>query len=245
MGPCRTRRTACRTIQEPPVLTDPLQQSFEDFIARSCASPRHLASRAGGWPVDALPRVGGPTRRAHPAAAARLSRACALVGLHRALAGHPVPRDRTGLRRHGRQRPAAGLQLPAVPRRDHRRWSMRWASAAASPSATASADARCCTPARRGRSCSRAPSWWIRASARPKIPCAASTRSGGPRSCYPQMQDVLRRFVLKPIEPAPVAAMRHLAQMSIRQEAGRLDLEVRRERHAGVPAARRRRPFRG
>jgi len=41
-----------------------------------------------------------------------------------------------------------------------------------------------------------------------------------PKKLYPRMQDVLRRFVLKPIEPAPDAAMRHLAQMSIRQEAG-------------------------
>jgi len=41
-----------------------------------------------------------------------------------------------------------------------------------------------------------------------------------PKKRYPTAEDVLRRFVLKPIEPAPEAAMRHLARVSIREEAG-------------------------
>lgn len=41
-----------------------------------------------------------------------------------------------------------------------------------------------------------------------------------PKKRYPEEQDVLRRFVLKPIEPAPEAAMRHLAKMSVREEPG-------------------------
>jgi pimeloyl-ACP methyl ester carboxylesterase len=39
-----------------------------------------------------------------------------------------------------------------------------------------------------------------------------------PKKRYAEAREALRRFVLKPIEPAPEAAMRHLGQMSIRQE---------------------------
>jgi pimeloyl-ACP methyl ester carboxylesterase len=39
-----------------------------------------------------------------------------------------------------------------------------------------------------------------------------------PKRHYPNADDVLRRFVLKPIEPAPDAAMAHLGRMSIHQE---------------------------
>jgi pimeloyl-ACP methyl ester carboxylesterase len=39
-----------------------------------------------------------------------------------------------------------------------------------------------------------------------------------PKKRYAAAAEALRRFVLKPIEPAPEAAMRHLGQMSIRQE---------------------------
>jgi pimeloyl-ACP methyl ester carboxylesterase len=39
-----------------------------------------------------------------------------------------------------------------------------------------------------------------------------------PKKRYPQAEDVQRRFVLRPIEPAPEAAMRHMARMSVHQE---------------------------
>lgn len=39
-----------------------------------------------------------------------------------------------------------------------------------------------------------------------------------PKKRYADAAEALRRFVLKPIEPAPEIAMRHLGQMSIRQE---------------------------
>ena len=41
-----------------------------------------------------------------------------------------------------------------------------------------------------------------------------------PKKRYATAEEVLRRFVLKPIEPAPAAAMRHLAQVSVHQEDG-------------------------
>ncbi len=41
-----------------------------------------------------------------------------------------------------------------------------------------------------------------------------------PKKRYPSADEVLRRFVLKPIEPAPAAAMNHLGRMSIHQEEG-------------------------
>jgi pimeloyl-ACP methyl ester carboxylesterase len=54
----------------------------------------------------------------------------------------------------------------------------------------------------------------------PEDPVRGFDEEWRPKKRYPDMQDVLRRFVLKPIEPAPDAAMRHLAQMSILQEPG-------------------------
>jgi len=40
-----------------------------------------------------------------------------------------------------------------------------------------------------------------------------------PKKRYATAEEALRRFVLRPIEPAPAAAMHHLGRMSIRQEA--------------------------
>jgi pimeloyl-ACP methyl ester carboxylesterase len=41
-----------------------------------------------------------------------------------------------------------------------------------------------------------------------------------PKKRYPDGDSIRRRFVLRPIEPAPEAAMRHMAQHSVRQDAG-------------------------
>lgn len=54
----------------------------------------------------------------------------------------------------------------------------------------------------------------------PEDPIRGFDEEWRPKKRYPEENDVLRRFVLKPIEPAPDAAMRHLARMSIRNEDG-------------------------
>jgi pimeloyl-ACP methyl ester carboxylesterase len=54
----------------------------------------------------------------------------------------------------------------------------------------------------------------------PEDPVRGFDEEWRPKKRYPERDDVLRRFVLKPIEPAPAAAMHHLAQMSIRREEG-------------------------
>jgi pimeloyl-ACP methyl ester carboxylesterase len=41
-----------------------------------------------------------------------------------------------------------------------------------------------------------------------------------PKKRYPDAASILARFLLKPLEPAPEAAMRHLGRMSVREEAG-------------------------
>lgn len=52
----------------------------------------------------------------------------------------------------------------------------------------------------------------------PSDPMRGFDEEWRPKKRYPTAEDALRRFVLKPIEPAPEAAMRHLGRMSIRQE---------------------------
>jgi pimeloyl-ACP methyl ester carboxylesterase len=54
----------------------------------------------------------------------------------------------------------------------------------------------------------------------PEDPVRGFDEEWRPKKRYPDAAEVLRRFVLKPIEPAPDAAMRHLGRMSIRQEPG-------------------------
>ncbi len=39
-----------------------------------------------------------------------------------------------------------------------------------------------------------------------------------PKKRYPDAESILRRFLLKPVEPAPAAAMQHMARASVRQE---------------------------
>lgn len=41
-----------------------------------------------------------------------------------------------------------------------------------------------------------------------------------PKKRYPDAESILSRFVLRPIEPAPAAALRHMGRASIREEAG-------------------------
>ena len=41
-----------------------------------------------------------------------------------------------------------------------------------------------------------------------------------PKKRYPDAESILSRFVLRPIEPAPAAALRHMARASVREEAG-------------------------
>jgi len=52
----------------------------------------------------------------------------------------------------------------------------------------------------------------------PEDPVRGFDEEWRPKKRYATADEVLRRFVLKPIEPAPEAAMRHLGAMSIRQE---------------------------
>ncbi|MEJ0100349.1 MAG: alpha/beta hydrolase [Pseudomonadota bacterium] len=54
----------------------------------------------------------------------------------------------------------------------------------------------------------------------PSDPLRGFDEEWRPKKRYAEEQDVLKRFVLKPIEPAPDAAMRHLGRMSIRHEPG-------------------------
>lgn len=52
----------------------------------------------------------------------------------------------------------------------------------------------------------------------PSDPVRGFDEEWRPKKRYPDANEALRRFVLKPIEPAPAAALRHLGQMSIRKE---------------------------
>jgi pimeloyl-ACP methyl ester carboxylesterase len=52
----------------------------------------------------------------------------------------------------------------------------------------------------------------------PEDPVRGFDEEWRPKKRYADAGEALRRFVLKPIEPAPAVAMRHLGQMSIRQE---------------------------
>lgn len=54
----------------------------------------------------------------------------------------------------------------------------------------------------------------------PEDPVRGFDEEWRPKKRYADADEVLRRFVLKPIEPAPEAAMRHLGRMSIHQEDG-------------------------
>jgi pimeloyl-ACP methyl ester carboxylesterase len=52
----------------------------------------------------------------------------------------------------------------------------------------------------------------------PEDPVRGFDEEWRPKKRYADAGEALQRFVLRPIEPAPEAAMRHLGQMSIRQE---------------------------
>lgn len=54
----------------------------------------------------------------------------------------------------------------------------------------------------------------------PEDPVRGFDEEWRPKRRYPEAAEALRRFVLKPIEPAPAAAMHHLGRMSVREEAG-------------------------
>jgi pimeloyl-ACP methyl ester carboxylesterase len=54
----------------------------------------------------------------------------------------------------------------------------------------------------------------------PEDPVRGFDEEWRPKKRYPAAEDALRRFVLKPIEPAPAAAMHHLGRMSVREETG-------------------------
>jgi pimeloyl-ACP methyl ester carboxylesterase len=54
----------------------------------------------------------------------------------------------------------------------------------------------------------------------PEDPVRGFDEEWRPKKRYAEHGEVLRRFVLKPIEPAPAAAMRHLGHMSTHQEDG-------------------------
>lgn len=77
----------------------------------------------------------------------------------------------------------------------------------------------------------------------PEDPVRGFDEEWRPKKRYATAEDVLRRFVLKPIEPAPDAAMRHIGRMSIMQEPGgwtwKFDENVTRvfqQRHGAGPA---------
>ncbi len=53
----------------------------------------------------------------------------------------------------------------------------------------------------------------------PEDPVRGFDEQWRPKKRYPEAAQALARFVLKPIEPAPAAAMRHLAANSVREEA--------------------------
>jgi pimeloyl-ACP methyl ester carboxylesterase len=54
----------------------------------------------------------------------------------------------------------------------------------------------------------------------PQDPVRGFDEEWRPKKRYEDAATILRRFTLKPIEPAPDAAMRHMAGMSVREEAG-------------------------
>jgi pimeloyl-ACP methyl ester carboxylesterase len=66
----------------------------------------------------------------------------------------------------------------------------------------------------------------------PEDPIRGFNEEWRPKKSYPDAESIARRFSLRPIEPAPLAAMRHMAQASIREEASgwvwKFDAEVTR-----------------
>lgn len=53
----------------------------------------------------------------------------------------------------------------------------------------------------------------------PQDPLRGFDEEWRPKKRYPDAASILSRFVLRPIEPAPAAALRHMAQASVRQDA--------------------------
>jgi pimeloyl-ACP methyl ester carboxylesterase len=54
----------------------------------------------------------------------------------------------------------------------------------------------------------------------PEDPIRGFDEDWRPKRRYPDEASILPRFVLRPIEPAPAAALAHMARMSVRQEEG-------------------------
>jgi pimeloyl-ACP methyl ester carboxylesterase len=54
----------------------------------------------------------------------------------------------------------------------------------------------------------------------PRDPIGGFNEDWRPKKRYPDAQSILQRFLLRPVEPAPVMAMKHMARHSIREEDG-------------------------
>jgi pimeloyl-ACP methyl ester carboxylesterase len=54
----------------------------------------------------------------------------------------------------------------------------------------------------------------------PRDPIGGFNEDWRPKKRYPDAQSILQRFLLRPVEPAPAMAMKHMARQSIREEDG-------------------------
>jgi pimeloyl-ACP methyl ester carboxylesterase len=54
----------------------------------------------------------------------------------------------------------------------------------------------------------------------PEDPIRGFDEDWRPKKRYPDLESILPRFLLRPIEPAPAAALAHMGRMSVRQEEG-------------------------